>query len=187
MDRSNSSDFAEAKVKEAREAFYRRVGEALAEWARDIGAAPVADGEQGYAEHIPKAPLLFRLLEALALEAEVSTEGKAQIAVVLSYFSAPQDEVPEAVVGPSGYVDDVALAALTVKEIADRAGTDVVRRCWPEEEDPGPVIDEVLRFARYAMGTETWRRVRAEFRRQVGVGGTKADRRSASEGDPDRS
>lgn len=175
-DQSTSPDFAEAQVEKARESFYRRVEEALAEWARDIGAAPVVDGSQGYAEHIPKAPLLFRLLEALALETEVSTEGKAQIAVVFSYFSAPQDQVPEAVVGPSGYVDDVALAALTAKEISDRAGSDVVRRCWPEEgKDPGPVVEDVLRFARYAMGTETWQRVQAEFRRQVGTSEAEVD------------
>lgn len=156
------SRFAEIQIAEAREEFYRTVQEALSQWAQDIGA------ETEYAEYIPQTPSLLRLLENLALENEVSTKGKAQIAVALSYFSAPQDSVPEAMVGPCAYVDDVALAASVADTIADTAGEEVVRRCWPGDDDPRPVIDGVLEFARYAMGSEVWSEVREGFRKQVG-------------------
>jgi uncharacterized membrane protein YkvA (DUF1232 family) len=163
-DSERLSTFAEVKIAEARDQFYRTVREVLDQWARDIG------GGQGYAEHIPKAPTLLRLLENLALEEAVPAQSKAQIAVVMAYFSAPQDAMPEEMVGPCGYMDDVALAALVADDIIDRAGEEVVRRCWPGEGDPAAVISDILTFARYAIGPEAWKTVRAEFREQVGDG-----------------
>ncbi len=164
------STFAEVQIAEARNQFYQTVREVLDQWARDIG------GGQGYAEHIPKAPSLLRLLENLALEEAVPAQNKAQIAVVMAYFSAPRDTMPEEMVGPCGYVDDVALAALVADEIASSAGEEVVRRCWPGEDDPGPVISDILGFARYAIGPEAWTTVRGEFREQVGeVGDASGD------------
>jgi len=162
--------FAEVQIAEARDQFYRTVREVLDQWARDIG------GGQGYAEHIPKAPSLLRLLENLALEEAVPAQNKAQIAVVMAYFSAPRDTMPEEMVGPCGYVDDVALAALVADEIASSTGEEVVRRCWPGEADPTSVISDILGFARYAIGPEAWTTVRGEFREQVGeVGDASGD------------
>lgn len=166
------SAFAEVQITEARDQFYRTIRRVLDEWAGDIG------GGQGYAKHIPKAPILLRLLENLALEEAVPARHKAQIAVAMAYFTAPEDAMPEEMVGPCGYVDDLALAALVADEIADSAGAAVVRRCWPEEDDPIPVIRDILRFARYAIGPAAWSSIRAEFRAQVGAG-------TASGGPPD--
>jgi uncharacterized membrane protein YkvA (DUF1232 family) len=152
------------QITEAREQFYRTVRRALEEWAADIG------GGQGYAEHIPKAPTLLRLLENLALEEAVSARHKAQIAVATAYFTAPRDAMPEEMVGPCGYVDDLALAALVADRIAESAGEAVVRRCWPETGDPIPVLRDILGFARYAIGPEAWTTIQKEFREQVGTG-----------------
>ena len=167
------SAFAEVQITEARDQFYRTIRRVLDEWAGDIG------GGQGYAEHIPKAPTLLRLLENLALEEAVSARHKAQIAVARAYFTAPQDAMPEEMVGPCGYVDDLALAALVADRIANSAGEAVVRRCWPEEGDPIPVLRDILGVARYAIGPEAWTTIRAEFRAQVGqaddASGTRAD------------
>ncbi|MFB6248219.1 MAG: YkvA family protein [Salinibacter sp.] len=165
-DTGRRSTFAEVQIAEARDRFYRDIREVLDEWARDIGV------DQGYAKHIPKAPSLLRLLENLALEEEVPARHKAQIAVVRAYFTVPRDAMPEEMVGPCGYVDDVALAALVADKIASSAGEEVVRRCWPEEGDPGPVIRDILGFARYAIGPEAWKTVRGELRAQVDGDGT---------------
>lgn len=167
-DSERRSTFAEVQIAEARDQFYHTVRAVLDQWARDIG------GGQGYAEHIPKAPSLLRLLENLALEETVPVRNKAQIAVAMAYFSAPRDTMPEEMVGPCGYVDDVALAALVADEIASTAGEEVVRRCWPGEEDPEAVINDILGFARYAIGPEAWTTVRGEFREQVGEVGDAA-------------
>lgn len=161
--------FTEIRIEEARAEYYRTVREALNKWACDIGDV------QGYAEHIPRAPTLLKLLENLALKKSVSVEGKAKVAVVTARFGAPRDKVPEAMVGPCAYIDDVALAALVAQEIAEEVDENVFRQCWPGKEDPRPVIDEVLKFARYAMGTEVWKEVREEFRRQIGPGSTAVD------------
>ena len=40
------------------------------------------------------------------------------------------DLVPEAIVGPIGYVDDIALAAYVLNSIVNNASPEVVQRHW---------------------------------------------------------
>lgn len=156
-----SDPVPDPEILEARHEFYRTTKRALQAWAEDVG------GTHGYETYIPLGPDLLRLLENLALEPAVSTECKAEIAVATAYFVAPMDIVPEEIVGPSGYVDDLALAALVIQHVQESAGEAIVQQQWHREEDVTEVVEGVLEFARYSMGPETWEEVQEYFDRRV--------------------
>ena len=54
-------------------------------------------------------PDVFILLVRLALDKSVPKEKRALIGSALAYFLLPIDLLPEAIVGPVGYVDDLVL------------------------------------------------------------------------------
>ena len=151
---SRSSD-----ISDARRALYQDIRAHLESWADDIGA------HQEYDKYIPLVPDLLRLLERLALDEAVPAARKAEIGVAISYVLSPRDTVPEEVVGPSGYVDDVALAAFVVQRVLDDVEAEVVGQHWTGDEDVAATADEVLAFARYSLGPEIWATVKEKFAR----------------------
>ncbi len=153
---SRSSD-----ISDARHALYQDIRAHLESWADDIGA------HQEYDKYIPLVPDLLRLLERLALDEAVPAARKAEIGVAISYVLSPRDTVPEEVVGPSGYVDDVALAAFVVQRVLDDVEAEVVGQHWTGDEDVAATADEVLAFARYSLGPEIWATVKEKFARQL--------------------
>ncbi len=148
-------------ISDARCAFHRSIKANLKAWADDIGE------HQEYDKYIPLAPDLLRLLEGLALDDAVPMARKAEIGVAISYVLAPMDTVPEEMVGPSGYVDDIGLAALVVQRILDDVGPQVVQRHWRQEEDVATVVEETLSFASYSLGPQIWETVKKDFERQL--------------------
>jgi uncharacterized membrane protein YkvA (DUF1232 family) len=153
---SRSSD-----ISDARRALYQDIRAHLESWADDIGA------HQEYDKYIPLVPDLLRLLERLALDEAVPAARKAEIGVAISYVLSPRDTVPEEVVGPSGYVDDVALAAFVVQRVLDDVEAEVVGQHWTGDEDVAATADEILAFARYSLGPEIWATVKEKFARQL--------------------
>jgi uncharacterized membrane protein YkvA (DUF1232 family) len=114
------------------------------------------EGREGkthkWAEYILLAPDLFHLLCKLMTDDDVSPGDKAKVAAAIAYFVSPFELVPEAVVGPIGYIDDVALAAYVLDGIINNTGPDVVRRHWAGEDDVLDVIQRVLRRTTSILG-----------------------------------
>ena len=91
--------------------FYQTLRRKIQEWETKEGA------NHKWAEYILLAPDLFHLLCKLAIDKEVPTKDKAMLAGALAYFVSPIDLIPEAILGPAGYVDDIALAAFVLNSI----------------------------------------------------------------------
>jgi uncharacterized membrane protein YkvA (DUF1232 family) len=105
-----------------------------------------------WAEYILFAPDLFHLLCKLMTDDDVSPGDKAKVAAAIAYFISPFELVPEAVVGPIGYIDDIALAAYVLNGIINNAGPEVLRRNWAGEDDILDVVQLVLSRATSILG-----------------------------------
>jgi uncharacterized membrane protein YkvA (DUF1232 family) len=127
--------------------FYQKLRERVRAWV---------EGREGkthkWADYILLAPDLFHLLCKLMTDDDVSPGDKAKVAAAIAYFVSPFELVPEAVVGPIGYIDDVALAAYVLNGIINNTGPDVVRRHWAGEDDVLDVIQLVLRQTTSILG-----------------------------------
>lgn len=156
-----NDDVSEQNIPERRQDFYEDIQRELEEWTEDIGE------NHEYERYILLAPDLFRLLERLSLEDDVPTEHEADIAAAMSYFMSPMDTVPEGIVGPPGYVDDIALSAYVVQRLLRSVDEDVVRQHWSGDEDIAEVSENILEFARYSMGIDTWEQLKCDFESKI--------------------
>ncbi len=68
-----------------------------------------------YKKILMQTPRIFVLLCKVASDQNVSESSKAKLAIGISYFILPFDLIPEALIGPVGYIDDLVLSALILK------------------------------------------------------------------------
>lgn len=128
--------------------FYKKLRVKLRKWAES------SDGKQNkWAEYILAAPDLFHLLCKLALDKDVSAKEKAKLAVAIAYFVSPVDLMPEALLGPAGYADDVVLAAYVLKGVINSTPKEIVDRHWAGDGDVLEVIQHILEVADEMLGS----------------------------------
>ena len=93
-------------MKNKEEDFYKSLRIKINKWVKsDEG------NTHKYVEYILVTPDFFYVLWQLMLDERIPYEFKMKVGLVVAYFISPIDLIPEAVVGPIGYLDDVALSA----------------------------------------------------------------------------
>lgn len=113
--------------------FYRSLRDRVDVWLDSDEAASMPSAEL-YA-HLPE---LYAFLVRLALDSRVPETERAVIRSALKYIVAPYDLIPEAVVGTSGFRDDVVLAAMVVDRLRHTVAGDLLSEHWV---GPGDVLD----------------------------------------------
>lgn len=113
-----------------------------------------------YADLLLVGPDLFHLLCRLVVDTRVPAKEKAKLAMVIAYFVSPLDLVPEGLLGPVGYLDDIALAAYVLNGLLKSTDVEVLRGHWAGEGDLLSVIAHVLEVADSALGSGLWQRLK---------------------------
>ena len=139
--------------------YYQRLRRQIRGWLRSGGK------KHKYAEYIMAAPDLFHLMCRLTFDREVPAVEKAKLAVAIAYFVSPFDLIPEALVGPVGYVDDVALAAYVLNSVIKNTSPDIVVRHWAGEGDVLELIKHILEVANKMVGMGLWRKLKGFVRK----------------------
>ncbi|OCA87805.1 hypothetical protein A8F94_08150 [Bacillus sp. FJAT-27225] len=116
-----------------------------------------------FAEYVLFAPDLFHLLCKLSLDENVSVMHKAKLAGAIAYFVSPIDVIPEAITGPVGYVDDIAIAAYVLNNIINDTNPDLVKSHWAGDEDVLNVIQRILEIADGMLGSGVWNTLKRKF------------------------
>ena len=133
--------------------FYRKLRERMRGWLRKNGK------EHKWAEYLLFAPDLFYTLVKLMTDPDVPTAKKVKVGAAIAYFVSPIDLVPEGVVGPVGYIDDIVLAAYVLNDIINDVSEDVVKRNWPGDDDVLEVIKKILDVASNILGVKLLERL----------------------------
>lgn len=133
---------------------YQRLREKMRSWLAAAGPG------FKYSDILLVAPDLFHLLCKLVVDPRVPALQKAKLAATLAYFVWPLGVIPEALVGPIGYIDNVALAAYVLNGMLKSAQSDIVREHWAGDKDVLSVLQGVLEVADSAIGSGLWRRVK---------------------------
>lgn len=95
-----------------------------------------------FEEYILYVPDFFRLLCKL-LDEDIEREDRRKINSALAYFVVPNDVIPEEIYGPMGYVDDICLCSLVLKELREKYGAELLQSKWEFDED----LDKVLEIS----------------------------------------
>jgi len=129
-------------VSNANQDYYQRLRRRMHDWLE----SPEGRNHQ-WAEYLFFAPDLFHLMWKLSLDPEVSKADKGKLVVAIAYFISPIDLIPEALVGPVGYLDDIALAAYVLNGMINHTDPEVLRRHWAGDDDVLHVIRKILASA----------------------------------------
>lgn len=138
--------------------FYQKLRVKIKKWLDSKNGA-----HNRWAEYILLAPDIFHLLYKLTLDKDVYVADKAKLAAAIAYFISPIDLMPEALLGPAGYVDDLALAAYVLNGIINNTDPEVVRRNWAGDGDVLEVIQSILRVADKMVGSGLWKKLKAKI------------------------
>jgi len=135
--------------------FYRKLRDKVRDWG---------GSEEGkthkWAEYLLLAPDLFYLLCKLTVEPEIPNEQKVKLAAAIAYFISPIDLIPEAILGPVGYVDDIALAAYVLNDIINKTNPEIVQRHWAGDGEVLEVVRRILELADEMLGSGLWRKLK---------------------------
>ena len=122
-----------------------------------------ADKKPEYANYILLVPDFFYLLVRLTLDNRIAAIDKAKFAGVIAYFFSPIDFLPEALLGPVGYLDDLVLACYVLNlyiNQQDETGKAVVKELWPGEQDVLDTIQSVMQKADKWIGSGLLKKIK---------------------------
>lgn len=119
-----------------------------------------------YANYILLVPDFFYLLVRLTLDDRILAVDKAKFAGVIAYFFSPIDFLPEALLGPLGYLDDLILTTYILNRYINQqaeANKQVVKELWPGDEDVLDSIQSVLQNADKWIGSGALNKIKGVY------------------------
>lgn len=135
-----------------KEDFYQKLRRSISSWL---------ESEQGarfrWAKYLMLAPDLFHEMCRLLADGDVPLGEKAKLSLAITYFILPVDVCPEAIMGPVGYLDDVALAAYILHSLLNKVEAKVVMRHWAGDADLLQSLRNVLADVENMVSTGMWR------------------------------
>lgn len=135
--------------REKAEKFYDRMRESIRRYLDRKGSVAGTTGE-----FLLLAPDVFVLLWRLANDGRVSSKNKMMLASGLAYYLFPLDIIPEALLGPVGYIDDLVFAMYLLNRMLLDTDPAVLREHWSGRDDVLDSIRKVLNAAEKLVGKE---------------------------------
>ena len=142
-------------MEERHEDFYQNLRRRIQGWLAGKGE------NYRYADYLLVGPDLFHLLCRLAADRRVPSSEKAKIAGAIAYFVSPIDLIPEGLIGPLGYIDDIALAAYVLNRVINAGHGEIAKEHWAGEGNLLDVIQQILEVADKVVGSGMWARLKS--------------------------
>lgn len=165
LDDDDASDFEEAMSEgtaavgpmsdERAKRFYDRVRNSIARYLDRKGGVAAKSRDL-----LLLVPDIFNLLWRLVNDAGVNAKNKVLLGSGLAYFVFPLDLIPEALVGPMGYMDDLVFAVYILNKMIGDTDVEVLRRHWSGSEDILETIKRVLGTADNMIGGDMVNKVK---------------------------
>jgi len=121
------------------------------------------DKENKWVDYILAAPDLFHLLCKLTADSEIPSNKKLKLVAGIAYFISPIDLLPEAFLGPIGYLDDIAVTAYILNDLINEVDPQIVRNHWAGDSDILDLIKTILANADKMIGSMLWEKIRKRF------------------------
>jgi len=139
--------------------FYQKLRTQIKTWAeKQIGK------ETRWTEFILLAPDFFHLLCKLMVDKDVPLANKAKLAAVIAYFISPIDVIPEAIFGPVGYLDDIALTAFVLNNLINEIDPKIITRNWAGERELLNLIKTILVNSDKFLGRGLWNKIKGHVK-----------------------
>ena len=138
--------------------FYQKLRTDIKKWFDEKNNA-----DNIWAEYILLAPDLFHLLTKLVIDPDVPASKKVKIAGIIAYFISPLDFLPELLLGPVGYLDDIALTAYILNDIINEVDPKIVQRNWAGDRDILSLVKTIIANVNNMIGSGLWKKIIRTF------------------------
>ena len=128
--------------------FYKKIRKKINEWLESNTGK-----NKQWNEYILLAPDLFHLLTKLSVDKEIPESKKVKLYAAIAYFISPIDLLPEALFGPVGFLDDIALSAYVLNDIINNVDPKIVKRNWAGDKDILVLIKTIVANANNFLGS----------------------------------
>jgi uncharacterized membrane protein YkvA (DUF1232 family) len=135
--------------------FYDRVRGSIHRYLESRGSA--AEKSSKFLLFVPD---VFMLLWRLMNDSRVTGKDKVLLGSALVYFISPFDILPEAFLGPIGYLDDLVFGVFVLNKLLRNTDPQVLRDHWSGDEDVLEMIQRVLASANELIGTKLMEQIR---------------------------
>lgn len=120
------------------EDFYQKLRGKIQHW---LDKRPNGVGKAG--QYVLFAPDFFHLLTRLMLDGRIDTKSKSSIGAGILYFIAPVDFLPEILVGPGGFLDDVVVAVFIINTLLNKFPAEVIEEHWAGNKELLSVVKSI--------------------------------------------
>ena len=134
--------------------FYDRIRKSIHEFTENKGVVGKT------AEYLMLVPDMFMLLWRLTTDSRVGGKDKVLLLSAVVYFILPFDLIPEAIVGPIGYLDDLVFAVYVLNKILTHTDAAILREHWSGNGDVLDTIQRVLNAADTLVTTNVTTRLK---------------------------
>ncbi|MGE5430702.1 MAG: YkvA family protein [Syntrophomonadaceae bacterium] len=138
--------------------FYLKLRSGIKDWFDNK-----AGRNQKWSEFILLAPDIFYLLYKVARDPGVPMMNKLKIGAAIAYFISPIDLIPEAFLGPIGYLDDITVAAFALNQLISDVNPEIVRKHWAGDKDILMLLKTITVNANLMLGKGIFRKVKKLF------------------------
>lgn len=109
-------------------------------------------------------PDVFMLLWRLLRDPRVVGRDKVLLGSAVVYYFSPFDLIPEAFLGPMGFVDDLVFGVFVLNRLLASTDPQVLREHWSGSEDVLQMLRRVTAGADNLLGTKLTERLRKMVR-----------------------
>lgn len=127
-----TNDYLKKPLPNSREQddFYQKLRSRIQKWLENRSGGV---GKLG--QYVLFAPDFFHLLSRLMLDSRIDASSKSKIGAGILYFFAPIDFLPELLVGPGGFLDDVVVAVFIVNTLLNKFPAEVIEEQWAGDKE----------------------------------------------------
>ena len=141
------------------EKFYLKIRKNVSNWLADN-----TNFNNKWREYILVAPDIFYLLVKLVQDPDVPQNKKIKLVAAIVYFISPFDILPEAILGPVGYLDDLALATYVLNDLVNSIDPQIIKRNWVGDVDILYMIKKILVNVDGMIGKGIWEKLKGMFK-----------------------
>jgi uncharacterized membrane protein YkvA (DUF1232 family) len=138
--------------------FYKRFRNRMIQFTADPGSM-----KSTVREVLMTGPDLLHLAICLVSDPDVPRKHKLILGAAIAYFISPLDLFPEALLGPIGYLDDIAIIAWVLNDMFNQIDLEIIHRYWAGETPALKVVQRITAMAGNVLGKGLYKRVRSFF------------------------
>lgn len=137
--------------------FYLKIRKNINDWLNSN-----VNSNYKWKEYLMVVPDIFYLLVKLVQDPDVPQSKKIKLVTAIAYFISPIDLLPEAILGPIGYLDDLGVAVYILNDLINSIDPNIIRRNWAGEQDILILVKNILLNIDKIVGKGLWERIKGK-------------------------